>query len=187
MTRLRITNDQGNPFTNGRVEINGLPAVLLDLRIEVEEIELPPGPSHTPDPKWVFIDANDHFHAMSTDKDHPYPTLIRQSKGDGFIDGEETFVHWYECRICAEHIEPDVIVSDAGMWRRVEPGPMSWYADVAVSPFEFDGFGGADLVSFRAKIHAKSEAFGIATVHARSGGNVLHLWGNGSIGRRDIV
>ncbi len=187
MSRLRITNDQGNPFTNGRVEINGTPAVLCDLRIEVEEIEMPTGGRYVPDPSWVFVDSHDHFHATSLEDDKPYPTLVRQSKGDGFIDGEETFVHWFECRICAEHIEPKTMLIDGGNWRRVEPGPMSWFAEVMVSPFEIDNFGGADLVSFRAKIHAKSEVFGIATVHARSGGNMLHLHGNGPIGRRNIA
>lgn len=185
MSKLRVTNDQGNPFTNGRAEIDGMPAVLCDLRVEVEEIEMPSGGRYVPDPNWTFTDSKDHFHATSVEDAEPHPTLIRQSKGDGFDDeGEETFVSWFECRICGEHIEPGAMLIDAGNWRRLEPGRVSWSAEVMINPFEVENYGGGDLVSFRAKIHAKSEVFGVATVNRRSG-NVIELVGSSPIGRRN--
>jgi hypothetical protein len=187
MSKLRITNDQGSPFTNGRAEIDGLPAVLCDLRIEVEEIEMPTGGRYVPDPNWIFVDAKEHFHATSVEAASPHPTLIRQSKGDGFDDeDEETFVHWFECRICGEHIEPGTMLIDGDNWRRTEPGPMTWYADIMINPFTEENYGGGDLVSFRAKIYAKSEVFGIATVNRRSG-NAIELIGVGPIGRRNLT
>jgi hypothetical protein len=181
----RVTDDQGSPFTNGRAEINGFPAVLRDFRIEVEPMDVSGLSRFVPDPAWSFTDAQHHFHATSLEDDQPWPTLVRLTKGDGFDDdGRETFVAWSECKICGEQVEPNMIEIDGGNWRRYEPGDVTWSAEV-LTPFALE-LGGGDMVSFRAKIQAKTEVFGVATVNQRTG-HQLSLIGVGKIGRRSTA
>lgn len=130
-------NHRLNQTINMYVIIDGHD-VLADacLNVSVEQIDVTPLTKVEPNMKWTMIDASGHFHAFSTDEDHPLPTLIRKEVSMTETDEEgdewESAHVWYECVICAEQIEPlwtEIPVLD----REIAPGQKSWIIEATAN------------------------------------------------------
>lgn len=130
-------NHRLNQTINMYVIIDGHD-VLADasLILSVEQIDVTPAIKVEPNMKWTMTDAKGHFHAFSTDEDHPLPTLVRKetSTTEQDEDGDEwENVHvWYECGICAEQIEP-LWTETPTVFREVAPGQKSWIVEATAN------------------------------------------------------
>lgn len=97
-----------------------------------------------PDPDWRFVDAQGHGHFYK-DKDGAYPTLTWVSVPCTMGHGDDCDAEgWYECRLCAERIQPGtkaqppawvsgvityrLRVADGGRWTSYVFGGQQWDA-----------------------------------------------------------
>jgi hypothetical protein len=178
------------------VVINGFRMITqCSLTVEVETMDVTPMTETKPDYRWTLTDARGHFHAFSTDTENPLPTLERKTRERAIFDDdlEEPDIweeSYYECRLCAQEIEPKWITNPV-TWERRVPVRKLWKLEV-VSRGEL---GSRHLTKWRNSLVSlvietpNRSYFGIGyleiTSIESSGTTHALLTGHGALGTRD--
>jgi len=179
------------------VVINGYRMITqCSLTVEVETMDVTPATVTKPDYRWTLTDARGHFHAFSTDKEHPLPTLDRKTRERAIFDTDDEDEEpdiweesYYVCRLCGQEMEPKWI-TNAVTWEERVPVRKSWKIEL-ISRGEL---GSHHLMKWRnslvtAVIETQDRHyFGIAFVEittVESGTVHALLTGHGALGTRD--
>lgn len=168
-----MTTDIGEIHTNAAY-INGIAVYSADVRIEHERLDVTT--EYEPDPTWVHIDANDHFHAWSLDgtkHTDRLPTLNSrpiEEPCNGNCDDDvcEGYTRTeYTCRLCGEVIEPK---SRRTFGTKHMPGLMTWTVEVQMLANDALPPIGRDNVSFWTDMAKARNYFGVGYIQKTAHG-----------------
>lgn len=183
-----MTTDTGEIRTTAAY-IDGIALIEANLRIEHERLDVTT--EYEPDPTWVHIDAQNHFHAWSLDSSDRLPTLTKipvEEPCNGRCDDDtcEGYTRTeHICRLCGEVIEPK---SRRTFGTKHAPGRTTWSVEVQMLANDAMPLIGRRNVAFWTDMGKARNYFGIAYLQATSGGSgdlvTATIHGLGPLGER---